>query len=116
MSAPIMTKSEGAKLLASGAKLQAENEQLRAELTKVTARLDAALEVNLHLSAQMKDLQEKLDIIINQFNKQNKKQYGSKNEHHNPRQASSTPNNNSEQPSSNGGATPAPVKKLSRKP
>jgi hypothetical protein len=108
MSAPIMTKSEGAKLLA-------ENDQLRTELTKVTARLDAALEINLLLSTQMKDLQEKLDIIIKQFNKQNKKQYSSKNEHHNPRQAPTTSgNNDADQPSNNGGAS-SPVKKSSRK-
>jgi len=101
-------------------KLQAENEQLRAELLKVTTKLDCALENNISLSAQMKDLQEKLDIIIEQFKKQNKKQYGSKNEHHNPRQA--PPNTNesaadaseTNQSSANGGTASASVKKHSR--
>jgi regulator of replication initiation timing len=61
-------------------KIQTENEELRKQLT-------AALESNVKLSAQMQDLQEKLDIIINQFNKQKKKQHDSKTEHHKPRQA-----------------------------
>ena len=101
-------------------KLKTENEQLRAELLKVTTKLDCALENNIVLSAQMKDLQEKLDIIIEQFRKQNKKQYGSKNEHHNPRQAppnidkSAANDAESNQPADNGGVAAAPVKKPSR--
>lgn len=108
-----MQKSENSKL-------KTENEQLRAELVKVTTRLDSALENNIALSAQMKDLQEKLDIIIEQFKKQNKKQYGSKNEHHNPRQAppgideSAANDTESNQPANNGGVATAPVKKPSR--
>jgi soluble cytochrome b562 len=99
-------------------KLQAENEQLRAELLKVTTKLDCALENNTTLSAQMKDLQEKLDIIINQFNKQKKKQHTSKNEHHNPREAPASTGTSSadsaETRQANGGAAAAPVKKSSR--
>lgn len=98
------------------AKIQAENEQLRAELLKATVKLDCALESNVALSAQMTDLQEKLDIIIKQFNKQRKKQYDSKNEHHNPRQApgpaSESGGAESNQPSSSGAASP--VKKFFR--
>ncbi len=94
-------------------KLTAENEQLRAELLKVTTKLDCALENNTTLSAQMKDLQEKLDIIINQFNKQNKKQHSSKNEHHNPRQAPSNADSD-ETNQTTGGAATAPAKKFSR--
>lgn len=101
-------------------KLKTENEQLRAELLKVTTKLDCSLENNIALSAQMKDLQEKLDIIIEQFRKQNKKQYGSKNEHHNPRQApanideSAANDAKSNQPEDNGGVATAAVKKPSR--
>jgi regulator of replication initiation timing len=94
-------------------KLTAENEQLRAELLKVTTKLDCALENNTTLSAQMKDLQEKLDIIINQFNKQNKKQHSSKNEHHNPRQAPSNADSD-ETNQTTGAAATAPAKKFSR--
>jgi soluble cytochrome b562 len=101
-----MSKSESLKL-------KTENEQLRAELLKVTTKLDCALENNTTLSAQMKDLQEKLDIIINQFNKQNKKQYGSKNEHHNPRQAPSNTNSDETSQTTGGAATALP-KKFSR--
>jgi soluble cytochrome b562 len=97
-----MSKSEALKLIA-------ENERLRAELLKVTTKLDCALENNTTLSAQMKDLQEKLDIIINQFNKQNKKQHSSKNEHHNPRHA---PSNTDSDEATKGGA--ATAKKFSR--
>jgi regulator of replication initiation timing len=101
-------------------KLRNENEQLRAELLKVTTKLDCALENNTTLNAQMKDLQEKLDIIINQFNKQKKNQHSSKNEHHNPRQAqanaktSTADSDEADQPSANGGVAPAPSKKSSR--
>ena len=105
-----MSKSESLKL-------KTENEQLRAKLLKVTTKLDCALENNATLSAQMKDLQEKLDIIINQFNKQNKKQHSSKNEHHNPRQAPSnaeTTNANSDETSQTTGGA-ATAKKLSRR-
>lgn len=98
------------------AKLQAENEHLRAELLKVTTKLDCALENNSVLMAQMKDLQEKLDIIINQFNKQKKKQHSSKNEHNNPRQApaditSSDFAEDISATSMEGGTAAAPVKK-----
>lgn len=107
-----MQKSENSKL-------KAENEQLRAELLKVSTKLDCALENNTTLSAQMKDLQEKLDIIIKQFDKQKKNQHSSKNEHHNPRQAPSHTNVNSansadSQLLTNGGTAAAPVKKSSR--
>jgi hypothetical protein len=98
-------------------KMQAENEQLRAELMKATIKLDCALESNAALSAQMTDLQEKLDIIINQFNKQKKKQHSSKNEHHNPRQAPGNANEpdgaQNNKPSNSGGAASL-VKKSSR--
>jgi soluble cytochrome b562 len=110
-----MQKSENSKL-------KAENEQLRAEVLKMTTKLDCALENNIVLSAQMKDLQEKLDIIIKQFNKQNKKQHSSKNEHHNPRQApasteaDTTASGETSQPSAHGGAGTAPAKKSSHRP
>jgi hypothetical protein len=100
-----MSKSEALKLIA-------ENERLRAELLKVTTKLDCSLENNTVLSAQMKDLQEKLDIIINQFNKQNKKQHSSKNEHHNPRQAPSNANSDETSQTTGGAAT---AKKCSRR-
>ena len=94
-------------------KLQAENEELRKQLT-------AALESNTKLSAQMQDLQEKLDIIIKQFNKQKKKQHDSKTEHHNPRQAPGSPSElggaETAQPANSGGEAAAPVKKPSRRP
>lgn len=99
-------------------KLKTENGQLRTELLKVTTKLDCALENNATLSAQMKDLQEKLDIIINQFNKQNKKQHSSKNEHHNPRRPPSETETNKadadETSHAKGGVATAPAKKFSR--
>ncbi len=103
-------------------KMKAENEQLRLDNLKMSAKLDCALENNIALSAQMKDLQEKLDIIIKQFNKQNKKQHSSRNEHHNPRQApantegDTTASGETSQSSAHGGAATAPAKKSSHRP
>jgi len=108
-----MQKSENSKL-------KAENEQLRAELLKVSTQLDCALENNTTLSAQMKDLQEKLDIIIKQFDKKKKNEHSSKNEHHNPRQAPQNAHTNNAEPAetgqllTNGGAAAALAKKPSR--
>lgn len=56
-----------------------ENEELKAQLRLL-------IEGNSKLSSQIEELQTNLNILIKQINKQNKKQYGSKNEHYNPRQ------------------------------
>jgi transposase len=56
-----------------------ENEELKAQLRLL-------LEGNSKLSSQIEELQTNLNILIKQINKQNKKQYASKNEHYNPRQ------------------------------
>ncbi|MBX9667955.1 MAG: IS66 family transposase [Candidatus Obscuribacterales bacterium] len=65
-------------------RLVQQNETLQRQLTQ-------ALEGNEELRALLKDLQAKLDVLIAQSKKRNKRDYGKKTEKHNPRPATSTP-------------------------
>jgi transposase len=65
-------------------KLLAESNRRAAELSK---QLSEALVGQKDLRLQLKDLQEKLDILIVQFKKRNRKDFGSKTERHNPQRA-----------------------------
>lgn len=69
------------------ARLRKENSELKRRLEKLDKRLEEANEANKDLRALMKDLQEKLDILIVQFKKRNRKDFGNKTERHNPRPA-----------------------------
>jgi transposase len=52
--------------------------------------LEEAIAGNKELQAQMKALEARLDKLLHQLEKKNKKEYGSKNERHNPRPANSS--------------------------
>lgn len=69
------------------ARLRKENAEQKKLLAKLDKQLEQANEANKELRALMKDLQEKLDILIVQFKKRNRKDFGNKTERHNPRPA-----------------------------
>lgn len=72
------------KLKAALAKEKAEKKVLEARHTEIKAQLQEALDGNKSLIALLQDVQAKLDKLIFQRNKRNKKDFGSSNEHHNP--------------------------------
>jgi transposase len=55
--------------------------------TELSKQLSESLAGQKELRQQLKDLQEKLDILIVQFKKRNRKDFGSKTERHNPQRA-----------------------------
>jgi transposase len=61
-----------------------ESNRRSAELSK---QLSESLAGQKDLRQQLKDLQEKLDILVVQFKKRNRKDFGSKTERHNPQRA-----------------------------
>lgn len=60
-------------------------------LEQLNAQLSEALQGNAELRELLKDLQAKLDVLIAQSKKRNKRDYGKKTEKHNPRPALSKP-------------------------
>lgn len=62
--------------------------ELQKENHRMAQMLEDALAGNKDLQEQMKQLQSKLDRVLEQLKKKNKKEHGSKNERHNPRPAS----------------------------
>ncbi|MBZ0186258.1 MAG: hypothetical protein K8F91_08430 [Candidatus Obscuribacterales bacterium] len=50
-------------------------------------QLKESVEGNKELRKQLKDLQEKLDVLLVQLKKRNRRDYGNKTERHNPRPA-----------------------------
>jgi transposase len=81
-----MSDLERAELL----KLRAEHQEVLAENRRLTKLLQESLNGNKQLQKQLAELQEKLDILIVQFNKRNRRDFGSKTERHNPRPAIET--------------------------
>ncbi len=67
----------------------AENERKAALIVELQRQLEQALDGQEELRALLKDLQTKLDVLIAQSKKRNKKEYGTKTEKHNPRPAAS---------------------------
>jgi transposase len=72
-------------------RLRKENEELRKTLTTLSSQLSESLAGNRDLREQMKDLQQKLDILIVQFKKRNRKDFGPKTEKRNPQKALDQP-------------------------
>jgi len=68
-------------------KLNAEIQRLVRQNADLQRQLQQALDGNEELRKLLKDLQAKLDILIAQSKKRNKKDYGKKTEKHNPRPA-----------------------------
>lgn len=66
---------------------RAENERLSALIVELQRQLKQSLDGQEELRALLKDLQTKLDVLIAQSKKRNKKDYGTKTERHNPRPA-----------------------------
>jgi transposase len=68
-------------------RLRETNKNLTEQLAAIQQQLKDALNGNKELSQQLKNLQEKLDVLITQMNKRNQRDYGPKTERHNPRPA-----------------------------
>lgn len=75
---------ENTLLRAALAKEKAEKTLLSKRHDELKAQLQEALDGNKSLMALLQDLQAKLDKLIFQTEKRNKKDYGKKNERHNP--------------------------------
>ncbi len=67
-------------------RLKAENARLYQSLTALETQLKLSNQANADLQKLLAALQEKLDILIVQYKKRNRHEFGSKNERHNPRQ------------------------------
>jgi transposase len=72
------------KLKAALAKERAEKKLLATRREEIKAQLQEALDGNKSLIALLQDLQAKLDKLIFQTQKRNRKEFGKQNEHHNP--------------------------------
>ncbi|CAN5300170.1 IS66 family transposase [soil metagenome] len=91
---PKSNDKESAALREENARQREELAALRAQLTDsirttrdLTEQLKLALTGNADLNEQLKDLRNKLDILLSQYKKSKRKQFGSNNEKHtNPRQ------------------------------
>lgn len=70
---------------------QAENQRLTRLIEELQQQLKQALDGNEELRHLLKDLQSKLDTLIAQSKKRNKRDYGKKTEKHNPRPAREQP-------------------------
>jgi len=71
-------------LRAALAKSESERKSLAAQYEDIKRQLQEALDGNKALLALLQDLQGKLDKLLFQTQKRNKKDFGQKNEHHNP--------------------------------
>lgn len=69
--------------------LEAQLRESNRRSTELGKQLSESLAGNKDLRYQLKDLQAKLDILIVQFKKRNRKDYGSATEKHNPQKAPS---------------------------
>ena len=74
----------------SNDQLSQENASLQARICELQIQLREALNGNVELRAQLTDLQLKLDALIIQLDKRNRRDFGKKTERHNPRQAPTT--------------------------
>ena len=81
-----MSDKDYAELL----RLRETNKKLTEQLAVIQQQLKDSLNGNKELSQQLKSLQGKLDILITQMNKRNRRDYGPKTERHNPRPALAT--------------------------
>jgi transposase len=72
-------------------RLKDENTRLHQSLTALEAQLKLSNQTNADLQKLLTSLQEKLDILIVQYKKRNRREFGSKNERHNPRQGEPAP-------------------------
>lgn len=67
--------------------LREQNSVQSAEIAKLRAELQAALKTNEQLTEQLKSLNSKLDVLLQQFKNETRRKYGKKTEKHNPRPA-----------------------------
>lgn len=65
-------------------RLIAENERLSQQNTLLQKQLQEALQGNAQLQTQLGDLHNKLDVLITQLKKRNRRDFGNKTERHNP--------------------------------
>lgn len=73
---------------------KAENERLRTALASLQKQLTEAVDGNKELRQEMSEMQKRLDKLLFQLEKRNKKDFGKKTERHNPRQRESEDGNN----------------------
>lgn len=99
-----MSDADFAELL----RLREENVRNREEISRLTRlieelqqQLKQALDGNEELRQLLKDLQSKLDVLIDQSKKRNKRDFGKKTEKHNPRPAAAKPQTRAERSSKN---------------
>ena len=69
------------------ARLIEENQHLKEIIVGLQKQLQESLQGNAQLQTQLSDLQNKLDILITQLKKRNRRDFGNKTERHNPRPA-----------------------------
>ncbi len=88
-------------------RLAQQNELLQQQLEHLQKQLEQSLSGNEELKQLLKDLQAKLDVLIAQSKKRNKRDYGNKTEKHNPRpaMAPTTPKPNTSADSENTAST-----------
>jgi hypothetical protein len=79
---------------------QKENQRLATLIEDLQRQLKLALDGNAELCTLLKSLQVKLDELIAQTKKRNKREYGKKTEKHNPRPAATQPKPKSSNPDS----------------
>ncbi len=79
------------QLKAENQRLAQQNELLQQQLEHLQRQLEQSLNGNEELKQLLKDLQAKLDLLIAQSKKRNKRDYGNKTEKHNPRPAGPQP-------------------------
>lgn len=78
-----MLKSSESEL----SRLRKENEEQRKALATLSAQLSESLAGNKELRDRMRELQQKLDILLVQYKKRNRKEFGPKTERRNPQNA-----------------------------
>ncbi|NJL70450.1 MAG: IS66 family transposase [Candidatus Competibacteraceae bacterium] len=78
------------KLQAALANSEAKNARLTQQYEEIKKQLQEALDGNKTLQVLLQDLQSKLDILLIQTKKRNRKDFGKQTEQHNPRPAPAT--------------------------
>lgn len=80
-------KEENLRLAKALAALENQHSESNRRFDEVSKQLTESLAGNKELHEQIKDLQAKLDILIVQYKKRNRKEFGSKTERRNPQKA-----------------------------
>lgn len=82
---PESSDSEKSLLRQDNAELRAQLKESNRAISKLTEQLTLALKGNADLQEQLKDLRNKLDILLQQYKTQTRSKFGKTNETHRPR-------------------------------